>query len=147
MTSWEDLYSETNEEHVCITGGEPFMHKDNPALNDFIDACVDASKLVHFETSGTIEWHPTLSWICVSPKEGYIPNMLICADEIKLLVDTAFNVDNLPSEVFKHDNVWIQPINDELLINQHNVELCRMLLRVHPKWRLSIQMHKAINWR
>lgn len=142
--SIDDLLDETWERHVCITGGEPFLHTDR--LGYLIEECARRDIQVHFETSGTIEWLP-VAWICVSPKAGCLPSMIHYADEIKLLVDPQFDLALVPPEVTNHPNVWVQPINDELAVRQSNVQIAMEVLRVRPQWKLSVQLHKFLGLR
>jgi 7-carboxy-7-deazaguanine synthase len=141
----DKLLADTWEDHICITGGEPLLHAKK--LDEFINMAAGVYKFIHIETSGTIEWVPAPCWLTVSPKIGFSPLMIERADEVKLLVDEGFKLHELPTCILDHPNVFIQPVNNELTLNQHNVEFCRQILKEKPRWRLSIQMHKAINWR
>lgn len=148
--NFAELLDDTWEEHVCITGGEPLIHKDK--LAQFIEEAHDRGIMVHIETSGTIDWRADLVinklvWISVSPKQDVLPEMIDAADEIKLLVDEKFDISYIPREVLHHPLVYIQPINDELMVRKDNFERCMMILRIHPEWHLSVQTHKLLNLR
>jgi len=145
QTSVRELLDNTWEKHICFTGGEPLLHKDK--LDILMDEANDRGILVHIETSGTIEWEPNLGWITVSPKQGYSPLMIQVADEIKLLVDKDFHIEEVPPDIREHENVFIQPVNGELTIDMDNFKLCQEVLRVKPEWKLSIQLHKFLNIR
>jgi 7-carboxy-7-deazaguanine synthase len=146
-------------EHVCLTGGEPL----NQPLAEFIDFLSDLGFMVHIETSGTVsftEKYPNYSeqdslsnpdggwlWLTVSPKMGVLDEMIGIADEIKLLVDDHFDVSKIPEDILDHKLVWIQPINTEFSVDRKNLDKCIQLLKEHPSWRLSTQMHKIWNVR
>jgi len=139
------LVDATWEDHICITGGEPLLHHKD--LSELIEMAAAKMKFVHIETSGTVDWTPDPCWLTCSPKIGFLPRMVDQADEIKLLIDDGFDIAKVPTCIMQHPTVFIQPVNHELTLDQRNIEICRDILRREPHWRLSIQMHKAINWR
>lgn len=141
----EDILKECWEQHICITGGEPFLHKDK--INAFVDNAIMAGIEVHIETSGTLDWDPGLAWITCSPKQNYLDSMIKRADEIKLLVDKDFDLFKVPDCINDHPRVYIQPVNDELFINLDNLKLCKEVFYARPNWRLSVQLHKCFGWR
>lgn len=147
--------------HACITGGEPFLHD----LEELAIYLSNHDIQVHVETSGTLPVDKafpsgTLStegltlpigdsqfapiWITCSPKYPVLPEMILLANEIKLLVDPDFNPDKLPKEVFKHPLVYIQPVNFEHKINGDNLKLAMEWQQKYPQWRVSVQLHKAL---
>ena len=147
--------------HVCITGGEPMMHN----LDPLVRLLAGNNLLVHIETSGTISHSKAFPkgeiftffaddpdigippWICVSPKLGVLPEMIKRAHEIKLLIDENFKIDNLPEDIKKHNNVYVQPINSENELNRKNIDLCLGLQKIFPEWILSLQLHKVLGVR
>lgn len=148
--NFANLLDDTWENHICVTGGEPLIHLEK--LERFMDEAIQRGIQVHIETSGTImlDWQERyngLLWVSVSPKQGYLPEMIGIADEIKLLVDDKFVLEDLPAGLRTHENVFIQPINDEMTFRKENLDLCYKILRAMPNWRLSIQTHKALGLR
>lgn len=149
-----------NIEHVCITGGEPFIHD----LEPLVRALDDCMLLPHIETSGTKEipdWlmelksqsepgAPDRVWLTVSPKRGVLTDTLAKCDEVKLLVDEDFKFDAAFQEVIQYTRfdcgeceIYIQPINGEWNVNLENLKRCLELQKEHPFLRLSTQMHKV----
>ena len=135
--------------HVCITGGEPFMHDLEPLLIAFMAAGV----YVHVETSGTkdassliqhlrLEFGAALLWVTCSPKFGCLYQMIKEANELKLLVDKDFSVDHWPIAILEHPLVYIQPVNGENEINDTNLQICLELQPLYPHFILSNQNHK-----
>jgi 7-carboxy-7-deazaguanine synthase len=137
---------DTWEHHICITGGEPFLH-DLSAVRDFCDV-----KAFHIETSGTIlfpEW--ARSWVyyvACSPKKGFVPENREWIQEWKFLVDRDFS-EEVALEIIGNSTapVYLQPVNGfETLCHKH-LDQCMEVLRHHPQWRLSVQLHKLLGVR
>lgn len=141
-----DLLEGVWEHHVCVTGGEPMIHLEH--LYALLEVCHANNKIVHIETSGTIpipdDLH--LDWITCSPKQGYLPEVITRANEVKLLIDAAYPVE-FP-DYFDHAQVFLSPINDvhnlAAFENVRNLRYAETLLRYHPNWRLSVQLHKYL---
>jgi organic radical activating enzyme len=141
-------------EHVCLTGGEPLMHDLEPLVTQFLRR----GKMIHIETSGTKRFDNLLSaavpygvwkiWVAISPKAGYIPDLLNAADEIKVLYGDRFTEEEFIQK-FGHilHKVWIQPINDENTLNMANVKKCIALQAKYPAIRISVQTHKILGVR
>lgn len=138
------------ESHICITGGEPFLH-------DLREVLEIPDKMFHFETSGTLpipQWVNILrkandGWIACSPKKGFLPENRPLIDEWKFLVDENFPANDPEAAILdvigdSKGLVFLQPINERHSVNLENLQHCQRLLRSHPDWRLSIQTHKLI---
>lgn len=143
--SFDSLLDATWEKHICLTGGEPLLHREK--ITEFVHDAGARGISVHIETSGTVEWLQPVGWVCVSPKQGFLPTMITRADEVKLLIDPGFILGSVPPEILRHGNVFIQPVNDEMQVNLDNLKLCESLLHQMPNWRLSVQLHKCFGWR
>ena len=137
---------------VCITGGEPLIHPE--AVMAIVGACnrrYDAA--VSLETSGTRplpEGLGTRCWITMSPKRGVLDEALVWADELKLLVDSGFDLDRADALVAKAPSncrVFLQPINWIDATNRDTLDHCLDILKERPQWRLSQQQHKEWNVR
>lgn len=153
----EWLIRNTWEEHICITGGEPFLHAD--AIREFerLLLVVRPNVRIHIETSGTLmplQVSPISSrlffpnvWITVSPKINCLDEMVKRCDELKILVDENFSEFNLTPSMLSHKNVFLCPINGIDYNRRENVDPCLELLKKYPHWRVSVQMHKYLNLR
>jgi organic radical activating enzyme len=80
LISWAYPYK-----HICLTGGEP-LDQD---LQPLVFAAVE--KMFHVETSGTkplppLNLYSNELWVCISPKPGFLEEMIIRADEVKVIV-------------------------------------------------------------
>lgn len=153
-TPSELLLAAGSYKHMCITGGEPFLHD----LTALVKLAHEADVVTHIETSGTKPitfgdgvYSPGI-WITCCPKEGFntllLGNRLV--NEWKFLVGPGFNVA-LIEQMAKLDThrrpIFLQPIGD---VNTHleaNIAMCLELLKTHPEWKLSAQLHKFISVR
>ncbi len=127
---------------VVCTGGEPLLQLDGP----LIDALHGAGFEIAVETNGTIE-APIgetggIDWICVSPK-AEAPLKQIRGQELKLVypqIAPQAQPDYFESLDFQH--FFLQPMDgpDRDKNTENAVGYCLK----HPKWRLSVQLHKFI---
>ena len=147
--SLDEMLAEAWEEHICITGGEPFLHDLSEVLNF-------PSKHFHFETSGTLplpKWLVTgrgrvRLWVSCSPKKGFLLSNQDIINEWKFLIDDSFkNAIRVIEETIGDSEapVFLQPVNQTHAVNYHNLALCQKLLRERPDWRISMQTHKLVN--
>ncbi len=140
-----------NLKHVCITGGEPFLH-DFEELQQLLG---EHHIELHVETSGTKPipkwawWH----WITCSPKEGFDYELLNndLVDEWKYLVGENFKEEEAvlfaASDTEPDRPFFLQPIGDIHLHLKKNITKCLDVLKRHPEWRLSFQAHKYLELR
>jgi 7-carboxy-7-deazaguanine synthase (Cx14CxxC type) len=124
---------------VVCTGGEPLLQLDEPAL----DALHALGFEVAVETNGTQSAPRGLDWICVSPKAD-APLALRSGDELKLV----FPQDRAGPERFEQldfTHFFLQPM-DGPAIEENSRRAVAYCLQ-HPRWRLSVQTHKALGIR
>jgi 7-carboxy-7-deazaguanine synthase (Cx14CxxC type) len=124
---------------VVLTGGEPLLQVNEPLLE-----CLHAQKFeIAIETNGTLAAPAGIDWICVSPKAG-APLVQTRGDELKLVYpqDGARPRD---FEALAFDHFLLQPM-DGPDIAQNTAAAIAYCMR-HPRWRLSVQTHKAIGIR
>jgi 7-carboxy-7-deazaguanine synthase len=129
-------HTEGTPPFVVCTGGEPLLQVDKA----LIDAFREAGMKVAIETNGTLPAPDGLDWICVSPK-GNTRLILTAGDELKLVFPQKDahpgSYENLD---FKH--FLLQPMDGELL--EENTRLAKEYCLAHPRWRLSLQIHKIL---
>ncbi len=124
---------------VVCTGGEPLLQLDEAAI-----AALHARGFeVAVETNGTQPAPPGLDWICVSPKAD-AALALTGGDELKLVYPQPL----APPERFEHLDFahwYLQPMDgpDAAATTAASVAYCL----AHPRWRLSVQTHKALGIR
>jgi 7-carboxy-7-deazaguanine synthase (Cx14CxxC type) len=124
---------------VVCTGGEPLLQLDAP----LIEAFHERGFRVAVETNGTQPAPLGIDWICVSPKAG-AELVLKRGNELKLVYPQR---DAAPEkfESLAFDEWFLQPLDgpDRAINTQAAVEYCL----AHPRWRLSLQTHKALGIR
>lgn len=143
------LMGETFEHHICLTGGEPFLHPE--IITALEEQCKVKGKMLHIETSGTLFGIPLdpFTWITVCPKKGC--KSLIPAQEVKLLVGPQ-GLGDLPPGIDQHQRVYLSPINNvgfggRADIEKQSLQAALKVLKLHPEWRLSVQLHKYLGVR
>ena len=135
------LWQGGGERWVVCTGGEPLLQLDR----DLIVAIKSKGFEIAVETNGTLAAPEGIDWICVSPKAN-APLVQRSGHELKLV----YPQDENQPEDFTHlafENFCLQPRDDSYLggevIPSHAHAAFEYCL-AHPKWRLSVQTHKAI---
>lgn len=125
-------------EWVVLTGGEPALQVDR----ELIDALHAAGYRLAIETNGSIELPAGLDWITVSPKVAEHAIRQRFAHEVKYVRGYG---QGIPRTVVQAEHRLISPAFDGDRLDPRALEWCIRLVKDHPDWRLSIQMHKA--WR
>ncbi len=142
----EDLIAELRSPRVVISGGEPMIHPQLPALVSAIEA---SGRTVAIETSGAF-WQavsPT-AWITLSPKAHISPRYPVVpllwerANEIKLIIETGAELGYYQTLIKPEKPVFLQP---EWSQKEQAIPIILDLLQQHPHYRLSLQLHKYIN--
>jgi 7-carboxy-7-deazaguanine synthase len=138
-TRWPaDAPSDVPKFVVC-TGGEPLLQLDGPA----IEALHQRGFQVAVETNGTQPAPPGLDWICVSPKAD-APLVLTTGDELKLVFPQPLAMpERFAGMAFRH--FLLQPMDGAQAA--HNTREALAYCLAHPRWRLSVQTHKALGIR
>ena len=125
---------------VVVTGGEPTLQWDE----ELRAVLGNAGFTVHMETNGTRVPAAPVDWVTVSPKLQWQGELALQrADECKLVVDDSVT-PQLLGDLEKRDYgaLYLQPCMDA----GYERHLARTinLVTEHPRWRLSLQMHKII---
>lgn len=125
--------------YVVLTGGEPLLQVDAALA----DALHEREFEIAVETNGSIEAPAGIDWICVSPKAGasWVQRR---GNELKLAYPQP---QLLPDDVVdaQFDNYLLQPIDgpERLANTKAAIAYCQ----THPRWCLSLQVHKALEIR
>jgi 7-carboxy-7-deazaguanine synthase len=136
---WPWAASEGARPLVVCTGGEPLLQLDDEAVS----ALHAAGFEIAVETNGTQAAPTGLDWVCVSPKSN-APLVLTRGDELKLV----FPQPDAPPERFAtldFEHFFLQPMDGPVV--QENTRLAVAYCLEHPRWRLSVQTHKALGIR
>jgi 7-carboxy-7-deazaguanine synthase len=128
---------------VVVTGGEPLLHD----LNELTAQLKKTGLKTHIETSGSAALSGTWDWITVSPKKfkAPLPDALSQANELKVIVynksDFAWAEEHA-AKVKPDCKLYLQPEwSKASVITPSIVDY----IKAHPKWQLSLQIHKYIN--
>lgn len=124
---------------VVFTGGEPALQLDQALLQRLHK---DGAVLA-VETNGTRPLPPGLDWICVSPKTG-TELQITAGQELKLIYPQA-GLDPAQFVDLAFEHFFLQPLFGPDL--EGSVEACVAYCLEHPRWRLSLQAHKALGLR
>ena len=133
----------TPAQMVVVTGGEPLMH----------DLALLTSELKlqglsrNVETSGSHALSGEWDWICLSPKKFKPPldDILLKAHELKVVVFNKSDflwAEKYADKVSSNCKLYLQPEwSKDPLVTPLIVEYVKQ----HPRWELSLQLHKYIN--
>ena len=129
----------TDNRYVVITGGEPMLQVDD----GIVDALHAQAFQIAIESNGTIEVHPGIDWVCISPKAGS-DVMQRSGDEMKLVwPQPTSDLDAMEQWQFGH--FLVQPMDSgDADVNAANVYEATRFVMERPKWRLSLQNHKIL---
>jgi len=122
--------------YVVITGGEPMLQLD-VAL---IDALHTHGFEIGVESNGTLPATPGIDWLCISPKAGS-DVVQRSGNELKLVWPQPGS-DWASMEDWAFDHFLIQPMDS--LMREENLKAAIDFVMDHPRWRLSLQTHKAL---
>lgn len=131
--------------YVVCTGGEPLLQLDAPLIAAFHDAGFE----IGVETNGTLPAPAGIDWLCVSPKADARVVVEHC-DELKLV----YPQPKAMPERFTHikaRHFFLSPMatpsvsdGDTDVLKQSNTRKATDYCLRHPRWRLTLQMHKII---
>jgi 7-carboxy-7-deazaguanine synthase len=134
---WPDL--KEGRPLVVCTGGEPLLQLDGAAVDAFHARGFE----VAVETNGTQQPPRGLDWICVSPK-ARARLVLERGNELKLVFPQAA-LDPASLEALEFEHFFLQPMDGPDAVANTRAALAYCL--AHPRWRLSLQTHKALGIR
>ncbi|MFT3910587.1 MAG: 7-carboxy-7-deazaguanine synthase QueE [Ferruginibacter sp.] len=137
------LVKQTATKLVVITGGEPLMHN----LNNLTEALQKQGLETNIETSGAHPMSGKWNWVCLSPKKFKAPLPAIppLANELKVVIFNKSDfewAEQYAALVPAHCKLYLQPEWDKAAIV---TPLIIDYIKSHPKWELSLQIHKYIN--
>ena len=135
-TCWHDQ-ADGGAPYVVFTGGEPLLQLDRR----LIDACHTAGFEVAVETNGTLPVPSGVDWICVSPKPG-AELVVRSGHELKVVYPGGVEPDELVRAELDFEHWYLQPMDGDEREAATFATLRRCMRQ--PKWRLSVQLHKAL---
>jgi len=121
---------------VVCTGGEPLLQLDQNLIAAFHARGFE----IAVETNGTVAVPAGVDWLCVSPKAG-AKVVQHSGDELKLVYPQA-DIDPAHFEALPFQHFFLQPMDGPNRVA--NTDRAVRYCLDHPKWRLSLQIHKLL---
>jgi 7-carboxy-7-deazaguanine synthase len=126
----------SRDRFIVFTGGEPLLQLDEPLL-----AAMRAREfMVAVETNGTLMPPAGIDWLTVSPK-GTTAVRVLAGQELKLVFPQAA-IHPKQFERLNFEHFFLQPLDGPNLGESTDRAVAYCL--AHPRWRLSVQMHKMV---
>ncbi len=126
-----------------ITGGEPLLHN----LDELTLTLKSENFKTNIETSGSSPLSGYWDWICLSPKKFKppLPEVFAAANELKVVVynksDFKWAEENA-AQVSADCKLYLQPEwSKATAITPFIIDY----IKQHPRWQLSLQVHKYLN--
>ena len=136
--------------HLVVTGGEPAMQ----LTAEVIDWLHRQGYFIQVETNGTLSLPTGIDWVTCSPKTDRVACGHV--DELKLLFmgdgDDERRIARFDS--LDVESRCLQPCDHTLTIrdgeaaarrNLATLAGCIAYVKLHPRWRLSLQTHKLLD--
>jgi 7-carboxy-7-deazaguanine synthase len=128
---------------VVVTGGEPLLHD----LTELTAQLKAKGYRTNIETSGSHPLSGDWDWICLSPKKfkAPLPGLIPAAQELKVVVFNRSDfswAEQYAALVPPGCKLYLQPEWDKAA---SITPLIIDYIKNHPKWELSLQLHKYIN--
>jgi 7-carboxy-7-deazaguanine synthase (Cx14CxxC type) len=121
---------------VVCTGGEPLLQLDA----GLVDALHARGFRIAIETNGTLPVPEGIDWTCVSPK-AHAPLVVMRGDELKLVYpQEGAAPERFEGLDFRHFS--LQPMDGPM--RGSNTRFALEYCKAHPRWRLSVQVHKLL---
>lgn len=130
-------------EIVVVTGGEPAMYD----LSGLTGALRKEGLQTNIETSGAYPITGKWDWVCFSPKKFKAPDPSVYdkANELKVIVynKSDFNwAEEFAQKVRIDCKLFLQP---EWTKEKEMLPMIIDFVKNHPKWRISLQIHKYMD--
>ncbi len=145
LVSVEQILTEASSyptKSVVVTGGEPLMYNMEPLTT----LLKQHGFKTFLETSGAYPLTGIWDWICLSPKSDKppLPEIVSRANELKVIIYN--DEDFLWAEKYAAlvDNTCHLYLQPEWSRHKANTKKIIEYIKKHPKWRLSVQLHKYL---
>lgn len=129
-------WGEGDRRYVVITGGEPMLQLDEA----LVTALHAEGFEIGVESNGTLPATPGIDWLCISPKAGS-EVVQRSGNELKLVWPQPES-DWEAMEGWSFEHFLIQPMDS--IARAENLQAAIDFVMAHPRWRLSLQTHKAL---
>jgi 7-carboxy-7-deazaguanine synthase len=128
---------------VVITGGEPVMYN----LEYLTKSLHEAGLKTNLETSGVYPLTGEWDWVCFSPKKFKVPHASIYqkAHELKVIIYNKSDfswAEEHAKNVSPACELFLQP---EWSREKEMLPSIIDYVKLHPSWKVSLQIHKYMN--
>ncbi|CAN5343592.1 7-carboxy-7-deazaguanine synthase QueE [soil metagenome] len=128
---------------AVVTGGEPLMYD----LTYLTQQLQKAGFATNIETSGAYPLTGSWNWICLSPKKfkNPLPELTPYANELKVIVYNKSDfkwAEDHAAQVNSACKLYLQP---EWSVSKKVTPLIIDYVKAHPKWEISLQVHKYLD--
>lgn len=131
--------------YVVCTGGEPLLQLDEKLIAAFHHQGFE----VGVETNGTLPAPTGIDWLCVSPKADASVVIKAC-DELKLVYPQPLAMPERFVEM-QARHFFLSPMASPSVpeagsdpLKQSNTRKATNYCLAHPRWRLTLQIHKIV---
>ncbi len=127
---------------IVVTGGEPLSYD----LDYLCKKAKEKNLETFIETSGAYPLSGKWDWVCLSPKKQKppLPQNYKAANELKVIIfndDDILWAENCSKKVSDNCLLYLQP---EWSRREENTPRIIEYIKKHPKWNLSVQLHKYL---
>lgn len=128
---------------AVITGGEPLMHN----LNELTTQLKQNGFRTNIETSGAHPLSGQWDWICLSPKKFKkpLPEVVPHANELKIIVYNKSDFQWAEEHAAKVNSACKLYLQPEWSVSKKVTPLIIDYVKAHPKWEISLQVHKYLD--
>lgn len=124
---------------VVFTGGEPGLQ----LTDELVRAVRDAGFRVHVETNGSKSLPAEVDWVTLSPKPPMPITLRRVPDEVKVVL--APGIDPAHFVGAAREAHFVQPLDTgDPETRQAAVRAAIEYVLANPRWRLTLQTHKAL---
>lgn len=128
---------------IVITGGEPLIYP----LDYLTEGLHRHGLEIFLETSGSHPLSGEFDWICLSPKRKQPPldEAFAAASELKVIIETEEDLrwaEECAAKVSEGCMLFMQP---EWSRSEQMTPTIVEYVKAHPKWNISIQIHKFMH--
>lgn len=128
---------------VIITGGEPLMWD----LAPLTQALKAKGHRIHLETSGAYPLSGMIDWVCFSPKKRKLPLEAVYqkANELKIIIYNRHDFLFAEEQAARVGKTCVLLLQPEWSRSDAMLPLIIDYVKAHPRWRVSLQIHKFIH--
>ncbi len=128
---------------VVVTGGEPTLYP----LDQLCSKLKEKNIQTFIETSGAHPLTGMWDWICLSPKiyQAPLPEVFSRANELKVIINSERDIEWAEENAAKVSDSCMLYLQPEWSVYKRIIPIVVEYAKEHPRWNISIQMHKFMH--